>query len=64
VADADLATLETFYRNQWGRWGQFTYNDPDDSTSHPKCRFDNDVLVIQHNAPNQSSLTLTILETN
>jgi hypothetical protein len=64
ISDADLLTLETFFRAQWGRWGTFTMVDPEDASSHTKCRFDQDVMDIVHMAPNQNSCTLNILETN
>jgi hypothetical protein len=64
LSDADLATLETFYRNQWGRWSSFTFVDPETNISYSKCRFDDDALEISHQQPNVSSLTLKILETN
>ncbi len=64
LSDADLATLETFYRNQWGRWSTFMFQDPESHTSFSKCRFDDDALEIVHQQPNVSSLTLKILETN
>lgn len=64
LSDADLATWEAFYRAQWGRWGTFTMIDPEDASSHPNCRFDSDVLEIQHVSPNINSTTLRILETN
>jgi hypothetical protein len=65
VTDADLATLETFFRNQWGRFARFTFVNPDSSsTTYAKCRFDDDVMEIVHNAPNQNAVNLRILETN
>jgi hypothetical protein len=64
LTDADLATWESFYRNQFARWGTFTFIDPDDSTSHVKCRFDSDAMEITYQQPNISSAVLKILETN
>lgn len=64
ITDADLATLETFFRQQWGRWGTFSMTDPEDGSVHTQCRFDQDVLEINHMAPDQNSVTLNILETN
>ena len=64
ITDAELTTLETFFRNQWGRWAQFPFTDPDTLVTYSKCRFDTDVMEIRHNAPNQNSCTLSILETN
>jgi hypothetical protein len=64
LTDADLSTIETHFRNQWGRWSGFSFTDPDDSTTYTKCRYDQDVLAVSHDAFNQSSLTLRIIETN
>lgn len=64
IPDSDLTILENFFRAQWGRWGQFTFIDPDTNISYSKCRFDNDAFEVQHNAPNQNAVTLQILETN
>ena len=64
LTDADLTTIEGHFRNQWGRWSQFSFTDPDDSTVYPKCRYDDDVLQIVNNGPNLNSLTLRIRETN
>lgn len=63
ITDADLATIETHFRNQWGAWGLFSLTDPDDGTVYPRCRYDMDQLVVSHNGPNQSSVTLRIQET-
>ena len=63
LTDADAATLEAHFRNQWGRWARFSLTDPDDAAVYPKCRYDSDSLEIVNNGPNQNSLTLKILET-
>jgi len=64
LSDADLATRETHFRDNWGRWGGFSFTDDDDTTVYPNCRYDADSLEIIHTAPNQSSLTLRIMETH
>lgn len=64
LSDADLSTLETHFRNQWGRWSSFALTDPDDGTVYPKCRYDSDSLDITYLGPNQNAVTLRILETN
>jgi hypothetical protein len=64
LTDADLAAIETHFRSQWGQWARFQWTDPDDGTDYPKCRYAADALEITHNAANQSSLTLRIMETN
>ena len=64
LTDADLATIEGHYRNQWGRWNAFSFTDPDDATVYTKCRYDLDALEIVNNGPNLNAITLRILETN
>ena len=64
LSDADLATLEGFFRNQWGRWGQFSFTDPDDTSTKTHVRFDDDALVINYLGPNQTSVVLKLLQTN
>lgn len=64
VSDADLATIETHFRNNWGRFGLWQFTDPDDSVVYTKCRYDDDALSIVNNGPNQNALTLRIMETN
>ncbi len=64
LTDADLATVETHYRNQFGQFGLFSYTDDDDATVYPKCRYASDSLDITTAGPNQHSLTLRIMETN
>lgn len=64
LSDADLATIEAHYRNNWGRWGLFQFTDPDDAAVYTKCRYDVDQIDIVNNGPNLNSLTLRILETN
>jgi hypothetical protein len=64
LSDADLATWETFFRNQWGRFGGFSFTDPDDSTVHTKCRFADDSFEVTHQQPNISSVVVRIVETN
>lgn len=64
LSDADLATLETHFRDQWGRWSSFTFRDPESGTDYPKCRYDHDVLQITHKDYGVNSVTLRVMETN
>ena len=64
LSDADLSTLETFFRGMNGRWNQFSFTDPQDSVAHTKCRFDVDEMVINHSNPGLSTTTLRIVEFN
>ena len=64
LSDADLASIEAHFRNQFGKWGLWSFQDPDDATVYTKCRYDIDGLEIVNVGPNQNSLTLRIQETN
>jgi len=64
LSDADLSTIETHFRNNWGRYGTFTFRDPESGTDYTKCRYDQDALEIVHSQPNVNSLTLRVMETN
>ena len=64
VSDADLATLESFFRSQWGRWGQFLFTEPESSTTYANVRFDTDSMAIRHLELNNNAFTLPLLETN
>lgn len=65
LPDDDLATLETFYRNQWGRFGTFSFTEPDSpNTTYTKCRFESDVFEVVHQQKNVNAVTVRILETN
>lgn len=64
LSDADLATLETHFRNQWGMWSAFTFRDPETAVDYPKCRYAHDDLEVVHQQMGISSLTLRVVETN
>ncbi len=42
----ELASLQTFFETQKGRWDTFSFTDPVDSTVRT-CRFDQDTLSIE-----------------
>ncbi len=64
LSDADLATLETHFRNQWGMWSSFTFRDPETSTDYTKSRYADDAFEVVHQSPNINSVTLRVMETN
>lgn len=64
ITDADLSTLETFFKGMNGRWSSFTFTDPDDLSVHTKCRFGSDLFEVRHLGPNQNAVSLTVTETN
>lgn len=63
-SNADLATWETFARNQYGRFGTFSFTDLDSAVTYSKCRLADDTVEIVHRDYQVNSLTLCILETN
>jgi hypothetical protein len=64
LGDNDMATIENFFRGCCGRYGSFTFIDPDDSVSYPNCRFDQDQLTIQMAQYNLSQVSLRVIQTN
>lgn len=62
--NTDLAIWETFARNQFGRFGTFSFTDPETAVTYSKCRLDSDTLEIVHSDYQVNTLTLRILETN
>lgn len=64
ISNADLATIESFFRGQWGRYGAFSFTDPDSGTLYSPCRFDSDILQIVHQGPNLNTVTIQIVQTN
>jgi len=64
ISNADLATIESFFRGQFGRYGAFSFTDPDSGTTYPACRFGSDILQIAHQSPNLNAVTVQIVQTN
>src|SRR5678815_3603321 len=64
LSDANLLTLETFFRGKSGRYGSFNFTDPDNATRAANCRFGNDVLEIKHHDFQVSSTAVSIVQTN
>lgn len=62
LLDADVATIEAWFHWAWGRWGGFTFVDPEDVTSHTKTRFDIDALEINYRDVGQTSVTVKLAE--
>jgi hypothetical protein len=59
--DTEIATLGSFFLAN-GRYGTFTFTDPEDASVHPSCRFGMDDLVIRHLGPRQNAAEVTIEE--
>jgi hypothetical protein len=63
LTDMQLFQLETFFVWACGNYRTFTFVDPDDNTQHTSVRFDMDALEIRHSLPNQSNVTVKLIET-
>jgi len=64
LQNSDLAIWEAFFRSQFGRFGTFTFVDPDSSMNYTKARFGTDTMEIVHQGFNLNAVKLTVVETN
>lgn len=64
LSDADLATLETFFMTQQGRYSSFSFTDPVDTLTYTHVRFDSDQFQIRYQDYNRSSVTVLLRQTN
>lgn len=64
VSDADIATLESFFLSQFGKWVSFSFKDPLDSITYTHVRFDMDVMEIRAITKNQWATSLVLRQTN
>jgi len=62
LQDTDTVQLATFFIGMLGMWGQFNFFDPEDGTQHYPCRFESDVLELNHQGPNLTTTSVSIIE--
>lgn len=62
LSDADLATLETFFRGMNGRWTRFSFYDPYDGAGYANVRFGDDVFETRMLSYGVHSLSLRLEE--
>jgi hypothetical protein len=62
IAPAELLTLMQFFVAMGGRFGSFTFTDPDSKTEYTECRFDQDAFEVSYQGRCRCSLTLTIVQ--
>ena len=62
LSDAELARIETFFAQQQGRTGSFSFTDPWDGTVYPDCSFDNDELQAWLAGEDRGAATVSIRE--
>ena len=64
VEDADANTLEAFFAFHGGRYGTFSFTDPDTTIVHSKVRFGEDIFERRFVGPNQNALAIRLEEFN
>lgn len=64
LSDADADTLEAYFAQMNGRYGTFTFVDPDSASSFAKSRFGQDGFERVYVGPNQNSVSLRVEEFN
>lgn len=61
LSDAQLAILENFFMGNWGRFGSFSFTDPDNGVTYSDVRFDSDSLEIHHEQSGVSSVSVRLV---
>ena len=61
LSDADWATLLAHFQAMFGRYGEFEFTDPETTTVHSKCRYDQDELERTNSGVDNNSLTVVIV---
>ena len=62
LSDAELARMETFFTEQQGRAGSFTFTDPWDGTVYADCSFESDELQAWLTGEDRGAVTVVIRE--
>ena len=60
--ESELAAVESFFEEQGGRAGMFSFTDPFDGTVYPSCSFANDRLEVEFAGPQDGRMQLVIRE--
>ena len=60
MVDADVPTLIQHFVWAQGRYQQFTFTDPEDSTAYTKAHYASDDLVIRYNNINSASVSMAL----
>jgi len=60
--EEELATMESFYAQEQGGFGTFSFTDPWNGTTYPECRFDNHHIQAEYLDFHRGSTTLIIRE--
>jgi hypothetical protein len=60
VTPEELFAIETFFLEQQGQYGSFSFNDPWDGTEYPDCSFESDEFDADSFAEGRAATTLMI----
>jgi hypothetical protein len=60
--DNEVATLRAFFRQQKGRWGTFSFNDPVSGATYDKCGFESDVFPQTQEGEGRNRVRLVVAE--
>lgn len=60
--EEELGTMESFYAQEQGGFGTFSFTDPWDGTVYPECRFENPEALADYRGIHKGSTTLVIRE--
>ncbi len=60
--EQELASMESFYAEEQGGFGTFSFVDPWDGTEYPECQFDNPHVLADYRDIHRGSTTLIVRE--
>lgn len=60
IRTTDAEAIAAFFVTTAGRYGSFSFTDPDTSVTYTGCRFDSDELELSYNGYNNCSLQVSI----
>jgi hypothetical protein len=60
--EGELSMLESFFAQEQGAFGTFSFTDPWDGTVYATCRFDNPACVAEYRAFHRGGTTLIVRE--
>lgn len=60
--EEELSSMESFYAQEQGEFGTFSFTDPWDGTQYPECQFDNPEMIANYRGIHQGSTTLIVRE--
>src|SRR5581483_1219065 len=60
--ESELANLETFFVEQGGRAGNFSFTDPWDGMVYPRCSFEDDTMMTEYRGQGDGATALIVRE--